>query len=422
MRVLLINTSDLNGGAAIASSRLLASLRSAGIEADMLVCHKQGNSPYVHTVGTAWLRKLAFVWERLVIWINNLCSRRNLFAVSIANTGFDVTRHPDFRKADIIHLHWINQGMLSLKNIRKILASGKPVVWTLHDMWPCTAICHHAYTCESFKSECSHCHFLRLPGKNDLSRRVFRRKQRVLAPFRLQVVAVSSWLARQVRQSALLCDKPVCVIPNTLSLDDFCLFDKFESRRLLNLPPHRYIILFGAARIDAPIKGFPLLLEAIWMLLARRDFRKEDLMLVMFGYIKHPQEVLPLIPVDYVAMGTVNDKQMLSRLYSAADVTVSASYYETFGQTLIEAQACGCLPVAFGSSGQTDIIRHQQNGYLAEPRSARSLADGIEWALKKGKHICRETLRSEADAAYSAGKVAGQYIHLYQSLIEQSGK
>ena len=154
MRVLIINTSERIGGAAIAANRLMESLNDAGIDTGMLVLHKTSHSDKVHTVGKSWQRKFTFIWERLIIWANNLFSRKNLFRVSIANTGFDVTRLPVFKEADIIHLHWINQGMLSLHNIQQVITSGKPVVWTMHDMWECTSICHYSYSCESFKNEC----------------------------------------------------------------------------------------------------------------------------------------------------------------------------------------------------------------------------------------------------------------------------
>ena len=95
-----------------------------------------------------------FVWERIVIWSANRFNKKNIFAVDIANTGTDITSLPEFQQADVIHLHWINQGMLSLRNIEKILASGKPVVWTMHDMWPCTGICHHARECTRYQQEC----------------------------------------------------------------------------------------------------------------------------------------------------------------------------------------------------------------------------------------------------------------------------
>ena len=80
--------------------------------------------------------------------------RCKLFAVDIANTGTDVTSLPEFSQADVIHLHWVNQGMLSLKDIEIILQSGKPVVWTMHDMWPVTGICHHAQDCTRYQTQC----------------------------------------------------------------------------------------------------------------------------------------------------------------------------------------------------------------------------------------------------------------------------
>ena len=154
MRVLLVNTSEQTGGAAIAAKRLMKSLHTVDVDAKMLVLHKESDLSQVMSIGKNWQKRYTFLWERLIIWINNLFSRKNLFTVSIANTGFNITKLPSFQEADIIHLHWINQGLLSIKSIQEILKSGKPVIWTMHDMWECTAICHHAHNCTNFKSEC----------------------------------------------------------------------------------------------------------------------------------------------------------------------------------------------------------------------------------------------------------------------------
>ena len=335
MRVLIINTSEKTGGAAIAARRLMESLHTAGTDVKMLVLHKESQSEQVIPVGKDWQKKCTFLWERLVIWTNNLFSRKNLFTVSIANTGFNVTKLPAFREADIIHLHWINQGMLSLNNIQEIFESGKPVVWTLHDMWECTAICHHAHTCTLFKSECRNCRFLRFPGNNDLAHRVFKKKQKLFGHASpLNIVAVSTWLSSQIQQSTLLKEKPVSVIPNTLSPTDFRMMDKELSRKELSLPD-KHIILFGAARIDDPIKGVEYLLQAIRLLIEKKQFPQEKLHLALFGKIKYPEKLLNSIPVSHTYLGRIGDTNKLSQLYSAADVTVSASFYETFGQTLI---------------------------------------------------------------------------------------
>lgn len=414
MEVLIVNTAEQNGGAAIAASRLAHALTAEGVKATMLVRDRQTDSPEVKTVPQGWGAKLKFLWERFVIWTHNRFSRRNLFKVSIANTGFDITRRPEFRSADVIHLHWINQGMLSLEDIRKILATGKRVVWTLHDMWPATGICHHAYDCDAFRLSCHDCPFLQNPGRNDLSARTFRRKQRAYGHIQpnMSVVAVSSWLASRISESALLGEKPIDVIPNTLSLDNFNLLDRIECRKHLGLEDKRYILLFGAARIDDPIKGFGLLRQAIECLLERGEYKREEMHLVLFGDIRNPH-LLDNFPISTSPLGFIADTHEISRLYSAANVTVSTSHYETFGQTMIEAQACGCLPLAFDGSGQADIIQHKENGYLARRLDIENLADGLEWCLGDGQCIDRRQLRNEVLERYDEVLIARKYIDVY---------
>ncbi|HIZ27488.1 MAG TPA: glycosyltransferase [Candidatus Barnesiella merdipullorum] len=416
MNVLIVNTTDRNGGAAIAARRLGDALSRAGVEVTMLVLDKYGDDSRTFAVAPHWKGRLSFLFERLIIWVNNGFSRKNLFKVSTASTGFDITATDAFREADIVHLHWVNQGLLSLKSLDRIFRSGKPVVWTMHDMWECTSICHHAHGCNRFKSACHDCGFLRYPSRHDLAARVFRRKMEVFRPADVTWIAVSHWMARQARASALLAGKRVEVIPNTLSLSQFELLDRDESRRQLSLPRDKRIVLFGAVRVDDPIKGFPLLMEALRLLLERQEYR-DRIHLVFFGRVKNPQEVYPLIPTSYTDVGWVDNPRQMSLLYSAADVAVSASSYETFGQTLAEAQACGCMPVSFGNSGQADIIRHGETGYLVPEHTAESLAEGIARALESGGNIPRERLRSEALSRYSEKTVARQYQQLYSELL-----
>ena len=123
MRVLLINTSERIGGAAVAASRLMEALKNNGIKAKLLVRDKQTEQITVVALRRSWKLVWKFVWERIVIWKANRFKKNNLFAVDIANAGTDITSLPEFQQADVIHLHWINQGMLSLKNLEKILAS-----------------------------------------------------------------------------------------------------------------------------------------------------------------------------------------------------------------------------------------------------------------------------------------------------------
>ena len=177
----------------------------------------------------------------------------------------------------------------------------------------------------------------------------------------------------------------------------------------------RYVIAFGAARIDDPIKGFNYLAEALRLLVDSGRFRAEDIRLLLFGRVKDAG-VFNQLPVPYTYLGYVDDVYRLSQVYSASNATVSSSLYETFGQTLIEAMACGSIPVSFDGSGQTDIISHQKNGYLAHRLSAESLAEGIAWALTHP--LPPQELRRCVIRRYSESVVARQYMNLYNQIMK----
>ena len=256
MRVLLINTSERIGGAAIAASRLMESLKNHGIKAKLLVRDKQTDQISVVSLDHNWRMVWKFVWERIVIWSANRFNKKNIFAVDIANTGTDITSLPEFQQADVIHLHWINQGMLSLKNIEKILASGKPVVWTMHDMWPCTGICHHARECTHYQQECHNCPFIHGGGgKRDLSYRIFHKKQALYRNRHINFVTCSRWLEERARTSALFCGHAVTCIPNPINTNLFKPRNRQEARSRCLLPQDKKLMLFGSVKISDKGKG-----------------------------------------------------------------------------------------------------------------------------------------------------------------------
>lgn len=416
LKVVLLNTSESTGGAAVAANRLMRALEKAGVDAKMLVRDKRTEDPKVVSVNTSFVKRkinfIRFAWERLVIFLHNRLDRKDLFRVSIADTGTDVSRHPLVKAADVIHLHWINQGFLSLKDLRALMRTGKPVVWTLHDMWPCTAICHYSCGCERYRASCGACPFLHSERRDDLSSRTFRKK-RFLKESPVHLVTVSSWLKEIAQASALTQGLPVTVIPNVLDTGLFRPADRQEARKALGLPFDRKIILMGAARINDPIKGFELLQQVL------EAFRnRPDVLLVLFGGIKGDDSFLADLPVAHVWMGLLTDPVRIARLYAAADVTVVPSHYETFGQTLIESMACGCPAVSFDNSGQRDIIDHQINGYLARYPDPTDLAAGIEWVFTHPDptDLARACIR-KVEATYTEAVVASRYQDLYNRLI-----
>lgn len=392
MKVVLINT-QTPGGAYVACQRLGHALQKQGIEASL-----------IEIKATKW----NFLWERFCIWIANRFSRKNLFAVSIANTGTDISKLRVVREADIIHLHWINQGGLSIQNIEQLQALGKPIVWTMHDMWPFTGICHHAYDCNQYSVMCRDCPFLQNPTEKDLSNYVFGLKKKKYS--NIYFVAVSTWLQSKAKQSSLVHD--VSIIPNTLDTSIFTIQRKDKARKYYSLPLNKKIILMGAGRLNDPIKGFCYLRKALSYVDSQ-----QNICLCVFGNIKRDPNFLKDLPVEVIWLHELLTLPELSVLYAAADVTIVPSLYETFGQTLSESLACGTPVVSFNNSGQTDIIKHKENGYLAKWKDSHDLAAGINYVLNQT--FDREQLRQYAVTQFSENKVASQYIQLYQSLLNK---
>ena len=157
MKVLIVNTSERTGGAAVAASRLMEALNNNGVKAKMLVRDKQTDAVTVAALPGRWRQQWNFLWERWCLLWHLRGQRRYLFKLDMGNAGSDITRLPEFKEADVVHLHWVNQGMLSLQGIRRILDSGKPVVWTMHDAWPSTALCHLTLGCKNYKTQCRNC-------------------------------------------------------------------------------------------------------------------------------------------------------------------------------------------------------------------------------------------------------------------------
>ena len=412
---MIVNTSERTGGAAIAAGRLTEALKSHGIKAKMLVRDKQTDRISTVALGGGWKQVRKFVWERVVIWIKSHFRRERLFSVDIANTGNDITRLPEFKEADLIHLHWINQGMLSLKVIRKILASGKPVVWTMHDMWPCTGICHHARTCTAFHSECGACPMIYSQKRKDLSTRIFRQKQRLYASGGIHFVTCSHWLEGMAKQSALLANQPVSVIPNPISTTLFHPMKQTEARQKLALPTEGKLILFGSVKLTDKRN----MVEACRLLAKQHPALKEQLALVAVGM--HAAELQPLVPFKVHNMGYVREEHQLAEIYNAADLYVIPSLDENLPNTIMEAMACGTPCVGFPTGGIPEMIDHLKNGYLTKEHSAEQLAEGIYTLLTTPAY---ESLSHEAvakvNACYSERSVANQYGQLYAKLLKET--
>ena len=419
MKILIINKSDTVGGAAIAAKRLKDALQSNGHSVKMLVQEKLSDDETIFSTTTNGLKKyyniLLFILER-VYFLFFEKSKAVRFSFSPAVAGENITKHPLVKEADVIHIHWFNQGFLSLKNLKQLLRLNKKIVWTLHDMWAFTGGCHYSGNCENYKINCGNCKFLKKPGEKDLSTRILKKKQRILQNSNMQIITCSNWLANKARESSLLKDFSIKAIPNPIDTSIFHPKDKPKLREQMGLPQNKKLILFGAANIMDERKGLKYLVSALEKIKLENPELAENSEILLFG--KSNEEFLAQLPLKVNNLGLIKGESNISNVYAVADVFVLPSLEDNLPNTVMESLACGTPVVAFNAGGIPEMVDHKKSGYLAEYKSVGDLADGVSYVLQhKNPKFMLENSVDKVKLAFNQNIVQDQYQSVYLTNI-----
>lgn len=414
MKVVVMNTTDIEGGAARCAHRLHRGLRQAGIDSTYFVQKKLGADANVMTP-RSWQHRL---FSDLRPGIDRIPMRlygnrqRSPFSTGLMSP-FEmapvVARNPD-----IVNLHYVGEGFLPIRSLAKIR---KPIVWTLHDSWPFTGGCHLPGDCTAYEQSCGRCPILGSTGSNDLSYWILRHKANQWRDLDITIATVSSWLATCARKSSLFGSRRIEPINPGLNLKAYAPVDRATARSILSLPQDKKLILFGAMHSTTdPNKGFQFLHPAVQHLSQSAIGKEAEF--VIFGASRPDPEPDFGMPSHY--MGRLHDDISLAVLYSAVDVMVVPSIRESFGQTASESMACGTPVVAFGATGLLDIVEHQHNGYLAKPYDPLDLAQGIAWVLSRDpgeSRVLSDNARQTAIARFSIEAMTASYIDLFRDVL-----
>ena len=411
MRVIHLNHSDINGGAARAAYRIHHALRASGVDSRMWVNKATAGDWTVEGPATKVAKALAAVRGHAASPLVKTLKTGNPIIHSPAVLPSQWVKRINQSDADVVHLHWVAGEMLSIADIGRI---EKPIVWTLHDMW---AFCGAEHYAEEFRWREGYRRNNRPAHESgfDLNRWTWERKRKHWQR-PMQVVTPSRWLAECVRESALMRNWPESVIPNCLDIVRWKPIEQAQARELLGLPADVPLLLFGAMGGGRdPRKGFDLLTDA----LAHLRGEIPGLELVVFGQLAPRNRPDLSFPIHYT--GHLHDDLSLRALYSAADVLVVPSRQEAFGQTASEAQACGTPVVAFNIGGLPDIVQHRRTGYLAKSFDTEDLARGIKWVLEEGSRTAiNAQAREKAVRNFSSTVVSAKYINLYKAVLANS--
>jgi len=407
MKVLFANTRDIIGGAAIAAYRLHKGMQENGYDSSMLVDIKSSTDDSVFSTRT----KLDQIKQKIRSKIDYLPQR--LYKTNDGlGRSLSFVPGPNLDKinrfnADIVHLHWINNGFLSVEQLAKI---NKPIVWTLHDMWAFCGAEHYTSGNDHYKNGYKN-------SDNVLDKWVWRRKENAYSKIEnLTVVTPSNWLAECVKESFLLGDRRVEVIGNGIDTNFFRPKNIKELRLKYDIPMDKKIILFsGYKGVEDPRKGFNHLLNALK--LKEKTNNINDIELVIIGSNKSDE--LEALKIKSHFMGMINDSEVMRDLYALADLFILPSKEDNLPNTVLESMSCGTPVVAFKIGGVPDMVDHLKNGYLAEPFDDEVLSEGINWCLdsdgklEKLSNNAREKIISD----FEVTKQSEKYASLYKEIL-----
>lgn len=229
----------------------------------------------------------------------------------------------------------------------------------------------------------------------------------------MHIVTPSRWLADCARESQLMRDWPIHLVPYPIDIENWKPVEQRLARELLGLPGNVPLLLFGAMGGGrSPRKGFDLLTTALDHLRGQMP----DLELVVFGELV-PRAAPNLgFPVRYA--GPLHDDISLRVLYSAADVFALPSRQDNLPLTCMESLACGTPVVAFNSSGPPTMIEHQKTGFLAKAFDPADFAMGIKWLFEHpDRASLRKSSRQYAEDHFRPELVAQQYMEIYRRIL-----
>ena len=401
MKIMHITFSS-EGGAAVGIKRLHNSLLKKKIKSEIFFFKDYLNYPKSIKMYYKW--NLIIFFKRLVLKFLTFRNNKESLSINIID-NLNINSILKKNKIDIVHLHWIGNEMISIKQITNIQ---KPVVWTFHDMWPFVGAEHFCYD-KRFLNQ--YRPTTRSKGEHgiDLDRIVWKEKQKYFPNKNFYITVPSKWMMKNVVKSKLFVNSNKIILPYILDLK------KWKKIKILKKKKSKIKLLFVASSSVNFRKGFNYLFDAI-----NKHLDKDLYSLLVVG--EKPKK-FDLLEIEKEFLPMVKNENKMLKIFNSSDIFVLPSLVESFGQVYIEAGAVGVPSIAFDKTAAAEIIVHKKNGYLAKYKSSKDLAKGIIWARKSllDKNS-RENIRNIIFNKFSAEQKISDYINIYKSLYSQSKK
>ncbi len=308
----------------------------------------------------------------------------------------------------VLHLHWL-PGFIRPPVFFHQVPPSRRVIWSMHDLWPITGGCHYTNGCLGFTGTCADCPQVHRLFQSRVATALRRKQEAIQGRRNLLLVTPSEWARTMIRASPAMRDIPTDVIPNPVDTNLFHPMDRASVRARWGIPPASFVVGVGAADLDDDRKQIARTLAVLhdWIR-ERRDNRPVNV--IIFGSGKSRSRR----PPEFRFLGPSRNAAMLAEWFNAMDVYVSLSRYETFGNTLAEAAACGTPSICLTGSGMTEVIIPNQTGRHVE--SPEELPAALSDLLRQPSPIRQmgAAARDNAVRTFDDHVIARQFIALYQ--------
>lgn len=346
-----------------------------------------------------------FRWK--LNWITGkLESALSLQSVLYLNS-FRLASMPAYKEADLLHLHIIHSGYLSLWALPSITRK-KPTVWTLHDPWAMTGHCIHPLDCTRWQNGCGECPRLEapIPLRTDRTSFLFRYKRRVYGKSKLDIIVASRWMLNMVQSSPLFEDVRVHHVPFGLDLDFFSAAAAPDARKRFGIPDNALVICFRSDTNE--FKGLPHIIQVL-----EKISCEQPVCLLTFA-IKGLMDSFA-DRFQLVELGWTHDDVLMRDAFVATDIFLMPSTAEAFGMMAIEAMACGKPVISFEGTSLPEITFAPEVGVSVPMGDTEALLctlqrliDHPEERLERGRKG-RLITEKHYDAETQADKLAEIY-------------
>lgn len=414
MKILHFNYSDQLGGSGVAIMRLHEALKKYH-RIDSLIKVNEKLTDFSDIIGpsNSFDMSLNILKKRFSYQLKKLSKIKSSATQSVALLPSSTKKIIKNVDPDIVHLHWINNEMMSIKEVGQIQ---KPLLWTFVDMWPVCGSEHYTFE-DNFLNGYSN-NLVNNSVRFDLNKWVWKRKKKHWSNKKFKIVCISNWLTNLVKKSLLFKDFEVLTIPPCIEEKKWTPLDKNASKKILEIDVNIPVFLFSAANgTKEKRKGFELLLK----ILDDPFYINNRCKLIIVG--KLDQEHKKKLKIDYINFAeNYSGNSLLHRaLYSASDLILAPDTLATFNQVVLEGSSCQTPAISFNNTGTADIIEHKNTGYLSKLNDTDDLNNGIKWCLKeiKNKNYLGINARKRVQDLFSSEKISSKYNNVYNELLNK---